>query len=162
MTIGVYLINQTSGKKHPLLNASKNVIGRGIESGENPSATILLPHPAVSYEHATIYIDPETQIWKLESTGSNGTIVNGNTVENIDLKHGDDIQVGPYTLTFYEKFGRQATMEIKMPKNLRKKNASKASEWEDEELTPLGSLMENIAIFVLLALIGFILFCVFG
>lgn len=155
--IGIYLLNQNSGETFPLKTESENIIGRKIGDEKNTQATIFLPHPAVSEKHTRIYINTKS-LWELENLSRNGTQVNGQeTQEPVPLQHGDQIDIGPYQLVFYEKFHGNGTVEYKKPDS-----SSLATQWEDEEATPLGSLLETIAIVFLLALTGFILYCCFS
>ena len=157
--IGIYLVNQNSGQVYPLDSEQNNIIGRGVSKEENSQASILLPHPEISRQHADIYLSSTSQLWKLRNLSRNGVLINDKPVElkqSMDLAHGDKITIGPNQLIFYEKFHGGGTMEHKISPS-----SSTASEWEEEKLTPFGSLIENVAIFFFLGLTAFILVCCF-
>ena len=151
---GIFLVNQNSGEKLPLRSDAVNIIGRGLDAGENPEATILLPHPAVSKCHASIFLDQDSQQWRLHNFSRYGTSVNNSYVNEVRVRHGDSIGIGPYQLVFYEKFFEDGTVEHNI-------GGYNASQWEEEELTPMGSLLETIAIIAVLVLSGVILLLCF-
>lgn len=102
---GVYLVNQASGETVPLYMDRENIIGRGVPNPQGEKGKVLLPHPSVSKMHARLEVAPETQTWILYDLSRHGITVNGKKViKEQQIFHGDRIQIGPFTLMFYEKF----------------------------------------------------------
>ena len=68
--------------------------------GRRPYNDIVLDHLAVSGEHAVLLMahDGSVQIHDLDST--NGTTVNGQSVQRQALQHGDTVEAGKYRLRF--------------------------------------------------------------
>lgn len=68
--------------------------------GRRPYNDIVLDHLAVSGEHAVLLMahDGSVQIQDLDST--NGTTVNGQSVQRQALQHGDTVEAGKYRLRF--------------------------------------------------------------
>ena len=75
-------------------------LARDVIVGRDPSAGIVLSHPAVSRRHARIRTTLHTT--SLTDLGSaNGTYVNGRRVKRrVELRPGDRVDVGPYQFTF--------------------------------------------------------------
>jgi len=70
-----------------------------IAIGRKPGNDLVLPHPAVSGEHAAVITVRNDSF--LEDLGStNGTRVNGKLVEKCLLQDGDDIRIAGYALKF--------------------------------------------------------------
>ena len=68
--------------------------------GRDASNDWTINHPTVSRNHFTLtFRDHKYTIKDLGS--SNGLVVNGNKIMEIQLKHGDHIQVGEISLTFH-------------------------------------------------------------
>ena len=81
-----------------VLGEARTVIGR------LNACDICLPDANVSREHAQII--PEGAGWVIEDLGStNGTRVNGRTIDRIRLRDGDVIQIGTSELGFHETRG---------------------------------------------------------
>ncbi|MDQ2837068.1 MAG: FHA domain-containing protein [Actinomycetota bacterium] len=77
------------------LTAGSNVIGRGVDSD------LQVMDQGVSRRHADVHIvDGHATVYDLGST--NGTSVNGRTVQSQQLQHGDVIRVGHTRLVFHE------------------------------------------------------------
>jgi hypothetical protein len=74
--------------------------GQGeISIGRSPNCSLVIDNPAVSHAHARIYNDAGHLM--LEDFGSlNGTLVNGQRVQTVRLKHGDSLQIGKHTILF--------------------------------------------------------------
>lgn len=86
-------VRQLSLGKLDLSNLTNVIIGR------DPSCYLPLNHPTVSARHATIFKqDGGLMIRDLGST--NGTFVNGQRVAQAPLKSGDEIQIGPFKLSY--------------------------------------------------------------
>jgi len=67
--------------------------------GKQESADLNLQNRLVSRQHALVRFDKSTIEYEdLEST--NGSLYQGKPVRQTTLNHGDEIQVGPYRLTF--------------------------------------------------------------
>ena len=68
--------------------------------GRNPSTDITLVDEGISREHAVIeWEDGACSIEDLQST--NGTKVNGTRIRSVELKEGDEIQMGRTVLVFH-------------------------------------------------------------
>ena len=77
------------------LKQGSNVVGRGTGSD------LQLMDQGVSRRHADVHVaDGHATVYDLGST--NGTSVNGRTVQNQPLQHGDVIRVGHTRLVFHE------------------------------------------------------------
>lgn len=76
------------------LNEQKRyVIGRGEESD------LVLPNVSVSREHAAVVVGQQNiTLEDLES--ANGTLVNGDPIQQHVLKSGDEIQIGKFSLVY--------------------------------------------------------------
>ncbi len=67
--------------------------------GRDPGCYLPLNHPSVSFHHAQIYKqDGGLAIRDLNST--NGTFVNGKRIAIVPLSSGDEIQIGPFKLSY--------------------------------------------------------------
>jgi len=85
-------VDDGSGRTYHLQRGS-NIVGRGQD------ASFRLPDTSVSRRHVDLYFDG--QIVVLHDLGStNGTSVNGSTVQTWQLANGDVIRVGHSTVTF--------------------------------------------------------------
>lgn len=77
------------------LNQGSNIVGRGTGSD------LQLMDQGVSRRHADVHVaDGHATVYDLGST--NGTTVNGRTVQTQPLQHGDVIRVGHTRLVFHE------------------------------------------------------------
>jgi len=86
-------VRQLSLGKLDLSNLTSIIIGR------DPSCYLPLNHPTVSSHHATITKqDDGLMIRDMGST--NGTFVNGQRIAQVPLKSGDEIQIGPFKLSY--------------------------------------------------------------
>ena len=84
-----------AGEAFPL-DASPTSIGR------SPECAIFLDDVTVSRKHAVFTQDGDH--WRLEDQGSlNGTFVNRQRVEAVELSDGDELQIGKYRLTFLQR-----------------------------------------------------------
>lgn len=157
---GTYLIFHNTGQEYLLETITANIIGRGID-GKSDVATIVLPHPSISRKHASVTFNKKMHRWVFENISSNPSNVNGVPIKSEkDLKHGDEINIGPFSFSFFEKScSLEDTMELPMIKGNQK--ASFASEWQDKEATPLGSIIEIVVMVFFILLSVFIFFCCF-
>jgi len=87
------ILNQVEGFRIFDLEKEKVVIGRGDD------ADLMLPNISVSRHHAQILQDDQTST--IEDLGSsNGTLVNGQSVERAVLNSGDEILLGKFNLVY--------------------------------------------------------------
>ena len=67
--------------------------------GRDADNLIQLSDPKVSKRHAVIHA--KGQVWTIEDTGStNGIMVNGAKVKRAELKNGDTIGIGSFSMIF--------------------------------------------------------------
>ncbi len=70
-----------------------------ITIGRHPHSNIMLPHPAVSGQHAAISLDLNAAF--IDDLGStNGTFINGRRVTRQVLEDGDSVTIALYQLRF--------------------------------------------------------------
>ena len=68
--------------------------------GRAPPADLLLAHPSVSRRHAEFRRDAHGV--KVRDVGSlNGTYVNRDRIDEVQLTNGDEVQIGKYRLVFF-------------------------------------------------------------
>ncbi len=73
--------------------------GQVISVGRSPESSIFLDDVTVSRKHASIIRTLGN--WQITDNGSlNGTYVNRNRVDSINLANGDELQIGKYRFTF--------------------------------------------------------------
>lgn len=71
----------------------------GVTVGRSPECSIFLDDVTVSREHAEI--QRSGQSFRIRDSGSlNGTYVNRVRVDTVDLRNGDEIQIGKYRFKF--------------------------------------------------------------
>jgi pSer/pThr/pTyr-binding forkhead associated (FHA) protein len=101
----VILKGYAEGMEYPI-DKIHTVIGR------DPEVQVPLKDPLVSRQHATILFHDGNFVLKdLDST--NGTQMNGASIKQADLHHGDKFRVGDTVLQFVlEDTGRSKTYEI--------------------------------------------------
>src|SRR5882762_2060638 len=88
-----------------LLDKDKVTFGRG------KSCDCVIAHPTVSREH--FYVEHNNGKHFLVDQGSeNGTRANGERISWIELKDGDAIKAGPFTLVFEMGEARTETVEL--------------------------------------------------
>ncbi|MDX6379095.1 MAG: hypothetical protein QOI57_119 [Rubrobacteraceae bacterium] len=74
-----------------------------VTVGRSPESHIFLDDVTVSRQHAEIFRRerPEEKGFRIRDAGSlNGTYVNRVRVDSVDLRNGDEIQVGKYRFKF--------------------------------------------------------------
>lgn len=74
-----------------------------VTVGRSPESAIFLDDVTVSRQHAEIFKRerPEEKGFRIRDAGSlNGTYVNRVRVDSVDLRNGDEIQVGKYRFKF--------------------------------------------------------------
>jgi pSer/pThr/pTyr-binding forkhead associated (FHA) protein len=70
--------------------------------GRQQDSDILLDDITVSRRHAEVVKTPTTLV--VRDLGSlNGTYVNQSLVDEISLRHGDELQVGKFRMVFFSK-----------------------------------------------------------
>ncbi|HJQ01954.1 MAG TPA: DUF3662 and FHA domain-containing protein [Jatrophihabitans sp.] len=81
--------------RHLELRTGSNIVGRGADSD------LQLMDQGVSRRHADVHVvDGHATVYDLGST--NGTSVNGHSIQSQQLQHGDVIRVGHTRLVFHE------------------------------------------------------------
>lgn len=74
-----------------------------VTVGRNPESDIFLDDVTVSRQHAQVFRRerPEEKGFRIRDAGSlNGTYVNRVRVDSVDLRNGDEIQIGKYRFKF--------------------------------------------------------------
>ncbi len=101
----VIIKGYAEGLEYPI-DKTRAVIGRDRDT------QIALKDPLVSRQHAAIlFQDGRFLLKDLDST--NGTQINGASIKEADLRHGDTFRVGDTVLQFIlEDTGRNPTYEI--------------------------------------------------
>jgi pSer/pThr/pTyr-binding forkhead associated (FHA) protein len=88
-----------------------------ITFGRQPSCDCVLKHPTVSREH--FYIERNAgKYFAIDQESGNGTFANGTKISWLELKDGDRIQAGPFTLV----------VELPEKRDVRFKNEAEASD----------------------------------
>ena len=90
-------VEGTAGRRMHDIGAEKVTVGR------SPDCQIFLDDVTVSRRHAEVYRreDPNEKGFRIKDAGSlNGTYVNRVRVDSVDLRNGDEIQVGKYRFKF--------------------------------------------------------------
>ena len=99
-------------RKHDVRHASGDFtfdisVGDSFIVGRANAASIQLPDPQVGLRHAQIVRSPEG-LRVIDLASGRPTLVNGNPIQSSPLSPGDDLRVGPYTLTLDQE-GRTLT-----------------------------------------------------
>jgi pSer/pThr/pTyr-binding forkhead associated (FHA) protein len=72
----------------------------GIVAGRHPEADIFLDDVTVSRKHALFQFNAGA--FDLTDIGSlNGTYVNGDRVDHVTLKNGDEVRIGKFVFVYY-------------------------------------------------------------
>jgi hypothetical protein len=80
--------------------------------GRSQSCDCILTHPTVSREH--FYIEHNNgKLFLVDRGSENGTLANDERVSWVELKDGDKIQAGPFTLVF--EMGEARTESAELP-----------------------------------------------
>ncbi len=71
-----------------------------VNAGRHPDSEIFLDDVTVSRRHAEFHRDGES--FTVADTGSlNGTYVNRDRIDRVQLNDGDEVQIGKYRLVFF-------------------------------------------------------------
>ena len=71
-----------------------------VNAGRHPDSDIFLDDVTVSRRHAEFHREGET--FTVADTGSlNGTYVNRDRIDRVQLNDGDEVQIGKYRLVFF-------------------------------------------------------------
>jgi pSer/pThr/pTyr-binding forkhead associated (FHA) protein len=71
-----------------------------VSAGRHPDSEIFLDDVTVSRRHAEFHREGET--FTVSDTGSlNGTYVNRDRIDRVQLTDGDEVQIGKYRLVFF-------------------------------------------------------------
>ena len=71
-----------------------------VQAGRHPDSEIFLDDVTVSRRHAVF--NREADAFTVSDVGSlNGTYVNRDRIETVQLKDGDEVQIGKYRLVFF-------------------------------------------------------------
>jgi pSer/pThr/pTyr-binding forkhead associated (FHA) protein len=83
----------------PNAGSSYRVVGARTTIGRHPDSDIFLDDITVSRRH--VAIEKVDTTFRLRDAGSlNGTYVNRERVDDAELHHGDEVQIGKYRLSF--------------------------------------------------------------
>lgn len=83
----------------PAVGSRIELIGDEMAAGRAPETAIFLDDITVSRHHATF--ERTGTGWRVIDKGSlNGTYVNRNRVDTVDLHNGDEIQIGKYRFQY--------------------------------------------------------------
>lgn len=113
------LVDSNTGKpdKEIILHA-----GTKIRIGSETDNDLVITHPSVSAYHAEIYTERQDSFLH-DNDSASGTLVNGKPIRNHALDDSDIINVGKYTLRFYQSKNlpaenyAQASLKILTGKN---------------------------------------------
>ena len=76
-----------------------------VDAGRHPDSEIFLDDVTVSRRHAEFHRSGDT--FTVSDVGSlNGTYVNRDRIDQVDLRDGDEVQIGKYRLVFFSGPGR--------------------------------------------------------
>jgi hypothetical protein len=76
-----------------------------VTFGRSKTCDCVLTHPTVSREH--FYVERNNgKLFLVDHGGENGTYVNGERVSWVELKEGDNIRAGPFTMVFEDAEAR--------------------------------------------------------
>jgi ABC transport system ATP-binding/permease protein len=87
--------SQSMGK----LDLSKLATQDNLLVGRDASCDLWLPHLTISQRHA-LFLRQNGQVTIRDLKSKNGTFVNGARIEQVILREGDEIQIGPFRLVY--------------------------------------------------------------
>jgi len=76
-----------------------------VTFGRSKTCDCVLTHPTVSREHFYVELN-NGKLFLVDQGGENGTYVNGERVTWVELKEGDNIRAGPFTMIFEDAEAR--------------------------------------------------------
>ena len=87
--------------KGPSKGSRYLITREGATIGRSHESEIFLDDVTVSRSHAAISYEAQQLRFGLADRSSlNGTYINGSVVENVNLSHGDQVQIGKFHLLF--------------------------------------------------------------
>jgi pSer/pThr/pTyr-binding forkhead associated (FHA) protein len=118
-----------------------------IVMGRRPECDLRIPLMDVSRRHCSLDIHGDSFVLR-DLGSSNGTFVNGQRIEEVQLKSGDNIQIGP--LTFIFENGDTATPpSTEESKNTQNVSGNAVQQISDEDffanIGPLGDIKSSSA-----------------
>lgn len=87
------------GISGPFQGATLSVASEELSIGRDPSNHLWIPDPVLSRQHCLLTRKGD-QFFIRDLGSRNGTIVNGMTVDELQLRHGDQISIGTSVLLF--------------------------------------------------------------
>ena len=76
-----------------------------VHAGRHPDSEIFLDDVTVSRRHAEFHRSGSS--FSVSDAGSlNGTYVNRDRIDNVDLRDGDEVQIGKYRLVYFSRPGQ--------------------------------------------------------
>ena len=79
-----------------------SLTGRKLAFGRAPDAQVRLPSGTVSHYHAELFCDDFGRWWIHDLGSHNGTHVNGRRITESVLRDGDSVEMGAFTLRFFQ------------------------------------------------------------
>jgi hypothetical protein len=70
--------------------------------GRSPECEVFLDDVTVSRNHAVL-VERDGRFFVEDEGSLNGTFVNRHRIDSVVLAHGDELQIGKYRLTFFER-----------------------------------------------------------
>ncbi len=102
-----YIITRKDKETDPVVIESE-----GLTIGRLTGNDLVLNHPTVSRTHAGVR-ELNGDYWITNLSGANGTLINGEQLENTPLADGDIIQIGPFVMRpGYTPDGLTITVEM--------------------------------------------------
>lgn len=90
-------------KKGPIVGQRLPVNPGETLIGRDPKSDIFLNDITVSRRHAKLTFSPDSNIIIKDVGSLNGTYVNSQRAEEVELKNGDEVQIGKFVLVFLTK-----------------------------------------------------------
>ena len=72
-----------------------------VNAGRHPDSEIFLDDVTVSRRHAVFNRAPDGSFTVSDVGSLNGTYINRDRIESVQLKDGDEVQIGKYRLVFF-------------------------------------------------------------
>jgi pSer/pThr/pTyr-binding forkhead associated (FHA) protein len=90
------------GISGPFQGATLSVASAELSIGRDPSNHLWIPDPVLSRQHCLLTCKGD-QFFIRDLGSRNGTIVNGMTVDELQLRHGDQISIGTSVLLIFAR-----------------------------------------------------------